>query len=94
MRGARSRLTASLYIFQFDTKQVFVENHSVNIVHLNVRKRIGTISYIKPVINKCTQNVKNASVGLGTKETHPPASDFENIVVFLPKSINLVSRQI
>ena len=72
------RIPESLYHFQSDTKQVFVENHSVNIVHLNVGKRIGTISYIEPAIDECTLNVKNASVGLCTEETHPPASDFEN----------------
>ena len=68
------RIPESLYNFQSDTKQVFVKNHSVNIVHLNVGKRIGTISYIEPAINECTQNVKNASVGLGTETLLQPAS--------------------
>ena len=76
------RIPESLYHFQSDTKQVFVENHSVNIVHLNVGKRIGTISYIEPAIDECTLNVKKASVGLGTEETHQPASEFENTGVF------------
>ena len=56
------RIPESLYNFLLDTKQVFVENHLVNIVHLNVRKRIGTISYIEPAIDECTLNVMNASV--------------------------------
>ena len=33
------RIPESLYNFQSDTKQVFVENHSVNIVHLNVEEK-------------------------------------------------------
>ena len=44
------RIPKSLYNFLSDTKQVFVENHSVNILHINVGKRIGSIIYIEPPI--------------------------------------------
>ena len=62
---------------------MFVENHLGNIVHLNVGKMIGTISYIEPVIDECTQNVRNASVRLGTETLHQPGSDYnDNLGVF------------
>ena len=61
------RIPESLYNFQSDNKQVFVENHSVNKVHLNVGKRIRTVRHIEPVINEC---IKNASVRLGTETLH------------------------
>ena len=57
---------------------MFVENHLGDIVHLNVGKMIGTISYIEPVIDECTQNVRNASVRLGTETLHQPASDYND----------------
>ena len=62
---------------------MFVENYSVNIVHLNVEKRIGTISYIEPVFEECTQNFRNASVGLSTETLHQPVSTYnDNTGVF------------
>ena len=67
------RIPESLYNFNSDVKQVFVENHSVNKVHLNVGRRIGTISYIEPAIDEC----RNASVGLGVELPHLPASKVE-----------------
>ena len=57
------RIPESEYNFQSDIKQVFVENHSVNKVHLDIGRRVGTFSYIEPAIDKHTQNFKNASVG-------------------------------
>ena len=54
---------------------MFDENHLVNIVHLNAGKRNGTVSCIEPVIDECIQNIKNASVGLGTETLRQPASN-------------------
>ena len=57
---------------------MFVENHSVKIVHLNGGKRIGTISFIEPVIDEYTENVRNASLGLITDTLHQSVSNFNN----------------
>ena len=50
------RIPESLYNFQLDNKQVFVENHLANTVYLNAKKRVGSISCVEPV----TDNPENA----------------------------------
>ena len=54
---------------------MFVENHSFNTVQLSVRKRIGTISCVEPVINKESMNAWNASLGLSVDDLHSPVRD-------------------